>query len=216
MPTISLTLPVAGTVAQAGLVASDFTSIQNLLNGGLDTANWAFGKIFAPSKIMQESAVDGDGLAWDNSASIWKRTSDKQIRQAGIAFDAWQAYTPAWTSTGTAPSLGNGTITGRYTQIGKTVFGSAVLTMGSTTTFGTGTYRLSLPVNIQAGGGVIGSVQIHDVSPAADYLHHCFPDTATTFILYSAAAPAVAATNTAPITFANGDSITARFFYEAA
>src|SRR6266545_3512638 len=85
MPTISLSLPVAGTVVTAGLHANNYTILQTLLNGGLDTANWASGKIFAPSKIMQESAVDGDGIAWDNTATIWKRTTDKALRLAALS-----------------------------------------------------------------------------------------------------------------------------------
>src|SRR6266542_982317 len=85
MPTISLSLPVAGPVVTAGLHANNYTILQTLLNGGLDTANWASGKIFAPSKLMQESAVDGDGIAWDNTATIWKRTTDKALRIAALA-----------------------------------------------------------------------------------------------------------------------------------
>jgi len=59
---------------------------------------------------------------------------------------AWSSYTPAWTSTGTAPALGNGTLTGAYKQVGSTVHVRIVLTLGSTSTVGTGSYRLSLPV----------------------------------------------------------------------
>ena len=58
--------------------------------------------------------------------------------------DPRTAFTPAWKSTGTAPALGNGTITGRYVQVGKYVTYSGKLTMGSTTTFGTGVYQISL------------------------------------------------------------------------
>lgn len=62
---------------------------------------------------------------------------------------AWTSYTPVWSSTGTAVSLGNGTITGAYRQIGMTVDVRIVLTMGGTTTYGTGAYRVSLPVTPQ-------------------------------------------------------------------
>lgn len=60
---------------------------------------------------------------------------------------AWTSYTPAWTSTGTAPAIGNGTITGAYQQVGKMVLGFRIsIVFGSTTTYGTGNYLLSLPV----------------------------------------------------------------------
>ena len=58
----------------------------------------------------------------------------------------WSTYTPAFTSTGTPPSLGNGTAVGRYLQAGKTVHIQVVITFGSTSTFGTGAFRCSLPV----------------------------------------------------------------------
>lgn len=58
---------------------------------------------------------------------------------------AWTAYTPTWTSTGTAPVIGNGTIVGAYRLRGKELFVGIHVTFGTTTTFGTGTYSFSLP-----------------------------------------------------------------------
>lgn len=57
----------------------------------------------------------------------------------------WSTYTPAWTATGTAPSLGNGTIAGQYRRIGTLLVGHIDLTMGSTTTYGSGAYAWSIP-----------------------------------------------------------------------
>lgn len=56
-----------------------------------------------------------------------------------------QAYTPVWTAATTAPSLNNGSVVGLYQQFGKSVQVYARLTIGSSTTFGSGQYRLSLP-----------------------------------------------------------------------
>ena len=55
-------------------------------------------------------------------------------------------YTPVWSTTGTQPVLGNGTIYGRYALLGRMVFLYIELTMGTTTTYGTGTFNFSLPV----------------------------------------------------------------------
>lgn len=60
--------------------------------------------------------------------------------------DAWVSYTPVWSSSGTAPALGNGTITGKYKKLGTTYHVRIVLTLGSTSTVGTGVYSFSLPV----------------------------------------------------------------------
>ena len=62
---------------------------------------------------------------------------------------AWTAYTPTWTGT-TDPVIGNGTLTGAFAQIGKVVNFRIVITMGSTTTFGTGAYRFGVPVTAAA------------------------------------------------------------------
>ncbi len=61
---------------------------------------------------------------------------------------AWQSYTPNWTATTVNPSLGNGTITGRYQRIGNLYNTRIHLVIGSTTTFGTGSWFFSPPVNI--------------------------------------------------------------------
>ena len=61
--------------------------------------------------------------------------------------DAWTTGTGTWASTGTAPAIGNGSIGLRYRQIGKNLDVEIRVTMGSTTTFGTGNYSLGgLPV----------------------------------------------------------------------
>jgi hypothetical protein len=59
--------------------------------------------------------------------------------------DAWTAYTPTWTSTGTAPAIGNGTLSGTYVLAGKLCIFRATVAFGTTTTFGTGSYSLGLP-----------------------------------------------------------------------
>ena len=60
----------------------------------------------------------------------------------------WQAYTPTWTQSGASPAIGNGTITGAYIKIGRTVLGRIEIAFGSTTNFGSGTnpWIFSLPL----------------------------------------------------------------------
>jgi hypothetical protein len=70
-----------------------------------------------------------------------------------VAEGEWQAYTPVWTATGTAPSLGNGLLTGRYSISGDTVRFEIMFVPGSTTTFGTGVWFFSLPVTGHADYG---------------------------------------------------------------
>ena len=68
---------------------------------------------------------------------------------------AWTSYTPTWTTDGaTQPVLNNGTLTGAYKQIGKTVFVRVKLNPGSSTTFGTGAFQFSLPFSASSADGV--------------------------------------------------------------
>jgi hypothetical protein len=59
--------------------------------------------------------------------------------------DAWTSYTPTWTSTGSAPAIGNGSLAGAYILAGKLCHFRASVTFGTTTTFGTGAYSIGLP-----------------------------------------------------------------------
>jgi hypothetical protein len=60
-------------------------------------------------------------------------------------------YTPVLTTSGTAPSLGNGTITGVYSRAGTVIIAEVDFTVGSTTTLGTGELRFSLPYTRSSG-----------------------------------------------------------------
>jgi hypothetical protein len=78
---------------------------------------------------------------------------------------AWTTYTPTWTATNTNPTIGGGTLQGRYLEIGTAVFGEIRVLIGSSTTRGDGVYKLSLPFlsngqNFQP----IGQVVIRDSS----------------------------------------------------
>ncbi|MEU1559521.1 hypothetical protein ABZ504_03245 [Streptomyces mirabilis] len=87
---------------------------------------------------------------------------NQEIRdQFNSMFAAWTAYTPSWTSSGTAPALGNGTILGRYMKFGRTVVCHINLVTGSTSTYGTGAYNFSLPfTSANAGASYVGSAHL--------------------------------------------------------
>lgn len=64
----------------------------------------------------------------------------------------WTSYTPAWSSSGTVPAIGNGTITGRYRRPANAdeIDVEIRIVMGSTTTYGTGFWTVTMPVNPSA------------------------------------------------------------------
>ena len=113
------------------------------------------------------------------------------------------SFTPTWSSSGTAVSLGNGTNVGYYSQVGRWVKFSIVLTMGSTTTFGTGYYSWVLPSTPT--GPLIATAVLID-SGTTIYLGVGVQ--ASGSILLNTHNNANAVGQTVPHTWASGDSIT--------
>ena len=75
-------------------------------------------------------------------------------------------YTPAWTTSGTAPSLGNGSLLGRYSRTGNLVTVTIEFLAGSTTTFGTGDFRFSLPFTSASTIQQVGTARLLDSGTA--------------------------------------------------
>lgn len=128
---------------------------------------------------------------------------------------AWTSYTPTWTSSGTQPALGNGTLTGAYWKAGTAVLWRFSLTCGSTTTYGTGNYFISMPVAAVAVSTmpVCNSV-IVDASAGLRMNRAGHLWTVTTALFTSEAGAAV--TNASPMTWANTDTWNGLGWYQAA
>lgn len=125
--------------------------------------------------------------------------------------DAWTAYVPTWTGSGSNPVLNNGTLTASYKQVGKHVEYRGLLTIGSTTTFGSGFWRFSLPVTGVATDQV-GVSQLLD-SGTQDKAASCYL-VSTTLLQPTSSAGGV--TPTVPHTWATSDQIRWHISYEAA
>src|SRR5687767_10026227 len=82
-------------------------------------------------------------------ADITDSANDHEDRLGALEGVAWVSYTPAWTTSGSAPTLGNGTLTGRYRQPPGTglVIAEVQFIVGSTSNIGTGEFRFSLPLD---------------------------------------------------------------------
>lgn len=127
---------------------------------------------------------------------------------------AWTAYAPSWTALTTNPAIGNGVITARSMQVGKTVFVAGRILMGSTTTFGTGAWRLSLPANAQNSINGAGSVWFFDASVAANRKPGAIWLGGAGVMAFAGDTGDVDATN--PFTWASTDQLRFSFVYEAA
>lgn len=121
--------------------------------------------------------------------------------------NAWTSYTPAWTAATVNPAIGNGTIVGRFKQFGKWGIANGQITMGGTTTFGTGDYSFGNP----AGWTLNSTVRLRGIGGIID------ASTGTNYVGFMLAVSGAASMRvhgstlgvnpTSPITFVSGDVI---------
>ncbi len=124
--------------------------------------------------VALSTLANGDVLRYNSSASVWtndpinlstdtigdyvasltagtgiaisNNSGEASSPTISIESTAWTSYTPTITADGGGFALNNGTLTGRYKQVGKTVFFNLKFVFGSTTSAGTGHWNFSLPV----------------------------------------------------------------------
>lgn len=140
----------------------------------------------------------------------------------GLKLGAWVAWTPV-ISGGTGWALGNGSVSGRYVKVGRTVHYVAAITFGSTSTYGTTIPSLSLPVaaDLTVGGALYAtSVRLFDAS-AVEVIGAVAVLTSTTVgpqALNAAGTYVVRnnVTSTVPFTWTTSDRIEYHGTYEAA
>lgn len=128
---------------------------------------------------------------------------------------AWESYTPAWTATTTNPAIGNGSISGSWARINKTAFVNIFVVMGSTTTYGTGNYRFSVPTGVTINGNQThtGTALLYDASagyPGAFGM--CTRVSATTVNVSPQGANDM--NNSAPFIWANADQMRIMLIYQ--
>lgn len=124
--------------------------------------------------VKTNGKIDKDVLMWNSASAVWindqinlgtdtvgnyvsdvsagtgisvsHTPGEGSIATISIESTAWTSYTPTITADGGGFALNNGTLTGRYKQVGKTVFFKLKFVFGSTTSAGTGHWNFSLPV----------------------------------------------------------------------
>jgi hypothetical protein len=99
------------------------------------------GCAFAPSItiVLGTVPVSIEGCYFNGTVTDNTTNKENLISAPSVAF------TPTWTASTTNPTIGDGTLRGWYARSGSIVTATYEVIMGSTTTFGTGTYAFSLP-----------------------------------------------------------------------
>ncbi|MBI0293283.1 hypothetical protein JBE04_01910 [Streptomyces sp. PRKS01-29] len=142
-------------------------------------------------------------------------------RTAGTTEQAFVSYTPTWTGTSN-PSIGNGTLQGRYWRHGSNITGIINLTIGSTTSLGSGNYFWGLPTDA---AGLIGVCPAQILTSSQRWAGQCIiaPSDTNRLGVYMPSAGnngeliRTSASKASPNgAFASGDQLRISFQYEAA
>jgi hypothetical protein len=136
---------------------------------------------------LDADKLDGlDSLAFVKADGTVAMTGALTMTSGQIAFPATQVpsagantlddyeegtFTPTWSSSPTAPALGNGVLAGSYVKIGQFVYVAITLVMGNTTTFGgANPWSFTLPFTAaNVSTNFMGCGQAFDSSAGAYY-----------------------------------------------
>lgn len=141
-----------------------------------------------------------------------------------FALQQWTAYTPTFTGTISNPIIGNGSVSGRYMNVGATIFGEIRIIAGTAGfSRGSGIYRIGLPTpGIVENFQPVGQVVMRDEGPGVNYFGTAiFNNNLTDRIeLYMHSQSAtfdegVAVTESTPFLFSGNDKILIQFTYES-
>lgn len=212
----------AGTAATTDLTATARTLLDDASTSAMRTTLGLAIGTNVQAFDAELAALAGLASA-SNKFPVFSGSGTAQLND--VLPDAWTSYVPAWTGSGSNPAIGNGTITGHYARVGRMVFFKVAITMGSTTTYGTGNYSVSLPVTAATNSGILqrnfcAFFYIQDTG-TAEMQGFARLETTTTVLLavfnVAATYPLVTAvTPTVPHTWANTDTMQLTGFFEAA
>ena len=124
---------LATSVAGSGLAGGGGTALSvNVDNTGIE--------VNADTLRLKDAGVVEAKLA--SNAVTTAKIADDAVTLAKVANEQWTAFTPTWTNL----TVGNGTQSFRYVQIGNTVVLRGSITLGSTSSI-SGAVSFALPVN---------------------------------------------------------------------
>lgn len=205
-------LVLAEVFVPAGAASSASYTITDLR-----TRAYALGGVVVCTSTTRPTATVFEGQV------IYETDTDKLLVYSGAAWvefatiAAGTSYTPAFTSTGTAPTMNAGNRTGRYFVNGKRVTGWARCTftaLGAGEGAGTGNYRISLPLTASspiANGDLLGAATVEDAGTRRYVGTATIATTTTARVVVDGGAELSA---TGPVAPANGDVYMIRFDYE--
>lgn len=146
------TIPVLSTARPGapykGMAIYETNNNRPMWYNGTSWTGWADEGYLTTSALASYLSANG----YVTSSDL---TSGGYLTQANLDALTWSSYTPTWGASSSNPSLGNGSITGRYFKLGKWCHVHIGLNIGSTSGMGGGIYSFTLPftpANFLTGG----------------------------------------------------------------
>lgn len=180
------------------------------------------------TEIKAGSASSGSLTNWEDETGAlvgsMSRIGLMTMKDIFVSQGVWTSYTPVLTAATTNPTIGNGSIIGRYYTVGRTVFFAMEFVFGSTSTAGSGAWSFSLVPgrNVGNNAGTPVFVASCNGSVAGNRFHAdgTLAPTASTFQMFAPTATGnCALTNVSQTVmggaWANGNFIRVTGMYEA-
>ena len=217
-------LYIANSSTSNPLIYGDFSTSLLRVNGALEVTSSL--SLTGSSGIIFEGATPN---AHETTLNVVEPTEDRTIllpnASGTLSLEdntAWTSYTPTITADGGGFALNNGTLTGRYKQVGKTVFFKLKFVFGSTTTAGSGHWNFSLPVTAYDSDFTFSASILDDgVAWHGGIGNGNYTGSTSNFVVITTSPSASIATwvpvgNGGPFTWGTADNITVSGSYEAA
>ena len=174
--------------------------------------------------MTAETDIAAIANSGDNTPAIVRTALTSVLARADVFADAttdWTTWTPAYTNL----TVGNGTVTPRYTNVNGLVLAQYTLVFGSTTSISGGAPLITLPVtaanvyNFVTGNAVGTALAVDDTGNRQAMLTHLHSTTQFRVMALTVSGSAViesSITSTVPFTWATSDVLFAQMLYEAA
>jgi hypothetical protein len=169
------------TASYLRVLNQDLIISGNIIPAGPYTSNTSSYDLGSPTKAWRDIYVSNGSIkmiSGSNSASIQFNNGAVTFTGAAVTLPsssttptasyvtpyegAWTSYTPAWTAASSNPSIGNGSLQGWYKVVGKTCFVRGNIVMGSTTTFGSGEWYVSMPFTASHADAILMTANLLD------------------------------------------------------